>query len=244
MIAFLAAIGCGPTPEDQLEQGLALVDRDPTGAVAHLGPACAAGLLDACSAAGALPIDHPDKPTWNERACLGGDASACSRRSETPSDRFRVKACMLGDGPSCALQAGEATGDLRRSLLDQACTLGHLPSCLPAGDAARAAGDKARAADLYRIRCAADPQSTACLLADRTAMADPPGEIPMPTGDPSAVSAALWARCAANEAWACLQLAEHVDRGGPLPAQARGDAAWLRGQACDLQLSYACAPHD
>jgi hypothetical protein len=34
-----------------------------------------------------------------------------------------------------------------------------------------------------------------------------------------------------------------VSRGGPLPAESRGDVQWLRDQACDLQLVYACAPH-
>ncbi len=52
-----------------------------------------------------------------------------------------------------------------------------------------------------------------------------------------------WAGCAANDGLSCLLLAELVAGGAPLPKTSRGDVAWLREQACDLQVSYACAPH-
>lgn len=53
----------------------------------------------------------------------------------------------------------------------------------------------------------------------------------------------LWRGCDANDGWSCLLLAEVVVRGAPMPAASRGDVRWLRDQACDLQVWYACATH-
>lgn len=53
--------------------------------------------------------------------------------------------------------------------------------------------------------------------------------------------AALWAGCDANDGASCLFLAVLVAEGAPLPKAARGDVVWLWEQACDLQLTYACA---
>jgi hypothetical protein len=53
----------------------------------------------------------------------------------------------------------------------------------------------------------------------------------------------LWRGCDANDPGSCLLLAELVADGAPLPKAARGDVRWLRDQACDLQLAYACAAH-
>ena len=260
-LAVALAVGCGPKPDEQLSRGLSLADTDPAAAAAELGPACDAGLWEACAAAGALELSgDPRTAAWNEIACEHSLREACVRRSERPDDAFRVKACTLGHAESCAIAAGAAADPAqRRAWLAEACGGGHVPSCLPAGDAALAAGDAAAGARLYQRACDGAPtgehggggegphrneHSTACTLAARVASASPDGEIPWPDGDPAAVSEALWARCAADDAWGCLQLAEHVERGGgPLPAKSRGDAAWLRSQACDLQLQYACAPH-
>ncbi len=60
------------------------------------------------------------------------------------------------------------------------------------------------------------------------------------------VNRVLWRGCDESEtvdAWSCWLLADRVERGrGILPEVARGDVAWLRNQACDLQLAFACAP--
>ena len=53
----------------------------------------------------------------------------------------------------------------------------------------------------------------------------------------------LWRGCTADDGVSCLFLAELVAGGAPLPKASRGDVAWLRAQACDLQLNYACASH-
>lgn len=238
----LTLLGCGPRPEDALREGLALVDTDPSGAAAQLAIACDAGITEACVTAGALPVEYPAKPHHNELGCEAGVAAACARRSTAPDDAWTARACTLGDGESCARRAAAVTDPAeRQELLVAACRGNHLPACLPAGDGARTAGDNAVAAELYGVRCAAEPDSTACTLAARVGR--PTDEPPWPPGPPDEVSAALWKRCAADEAWACLQLSEHVGHGGPLPKDARGDAGWLRDQACDLQLDYACAPH-
>jgi hypothetical protein len=245
MVVALSLLACGPNPEALLASGLALAPGDPAAAAGPLGEACAAGLIEACEAAGALPLgDDPRLRAWNERACEGERAAACARRSESPDDAFRERACGLGDGASCAARAATLAGSAREALLGRACEAGHAGSCLPAADAALAAGDPGRAAALYAVGCRADPDSAACLLAERASRGEPEEAPPWPEGDAAAVSEALWARCAEHDAWGCLQLAEQVERhGGPLPAASRGDAAWLRNQACDLQLVYACAPH-
>lgn len=235
---FLLLSACAEKPEVLLARGLAA--QDPNAALADLAPACEAGLIPACEAAGALPVEDPRKNAWNERACEGGVVAACVRRSEGPMDAFIARACELGDANSCgtlAIAGGEP------EMYRKACLMGHRASCLLGGDAARAQGDKAGAAELYDVRCAHDPDDVACLLAERMREASPPGELPWPEGDAAAVSEALWAGCARNEAWDCLRLSQHVLAGGPLPERARGDAHWLRDQACDLQLVYACAPH-
>jgi hypothetical protein len=237
MLIFLWS-ACLEKPEELLARGLAA--QDPVAAAEDLDAACEAGLLPACDAAGALPIDDPREAGWNERACEGGIAAACVRRSQAPDDTFTRRACELGDADACGALA-QATRD--PAVLQQACLAGHRTSCLPAGDAAREAGDTAKAAELYEVRCAHDPEDTACLLAQRMREQSPAGDLPWPEGDQAAVSEALWAGCAKNEAWDCVRLAEHVEGGGPLPEKARGDATWLRDQACDLQLVYACAPH-
>lgn len=224
-------LACTPAPEELLARGLAA--SSPTEAASDLGAACDAGLVAACDAAGALAVDDPARATWNERACDGGIVAACTRRSEAPGDPWAGKACALGDGAACA-GAGR---------LADACLAGHAPSCLLAGDEARRKGDLEAAATLYDVRCAHDPNDTACVLAERVRHASPKVELAWPTGAPEAISAELWAACAVDDPWGCLRLAEHVSNGGPLPEQARGDATWLRGQACDLQLVYACAPH-
>ena len=51
----------------------------------------------------------------------------------------------------------------------------------------------------------------------------------------------LWRGCDQVDPWACLLLADRMDDGLPRPPRARGDAEWLRNQACDLQLDYGCA---
>jgi len=66
-------------------------------------------------------------------------------------------------------------------------------------------------------------------------------------GDPDAANLLLWKACDETDPvdpWGCLRLADRVEHDiGTLPAAARGDVSWLRNQACDLQLDYACAPH-
>jgi hypothetical protein len=237
MLVFLWS-ACLEKPEELLARGLAA--QDPAAAAEDLHRACEGGLVPACDAAGALPIDDPREPSWNERACEGGIAAACLRRSQAPDDTFARRACELEDADACGALA-HATQDA--ALLQKACLAGHRASCLPAADAARGAGDRQKAAELYDVRCAHDPDDTSCLLAQRMREQAPPGDLAWPEGDLAAVSELLWEGCARNEAWDCLRLAEHVDGGGPLPEKARGDAAWLRDQACDLQLAYACAPH-
>lgn len=225
-------LACTLAPEELLARGMAA--SDPAEAARDLGAACDAGLVPACDAAGALTVDDPARNTWNERACNGGILAACTRRSEAPGDAWSQKACELGDGAACAASGA----------FDRACLADHAASCLVAGDAARRKGDLAAAAELYDVRCAHDPNDTACQLAARVRAEAPVAELPWPEGTPEAVSAALWASCAADDPWGCLRLASHVTNGGPLPKEARGDATWLRNQACDLQLVYACAPHD
>lgn len=239
LLSLAVLSSCSKTPEQRLARGLAA--KDPSMALEDLGAACEAGLAEACAAAGALPLDDPRKEAWDERACEGSILAACLRRTRAPDDPFARRACDLGDAPACGALAA-ATGE--PSAHRKACLGGHLPSCLPAGDAARKEGDLAAAAELYGARCAKEPGSVPCLLAERAGAPSPVGEIPWPEGDPAAISERLWSGCAANDAWDCLRLAEHVERqGGPLPKSARGGPAWLRDQACDLQLVYACAPH-
>ena len=224
-------LACTTAPEALLARGLAA--SSPTEAASDLGAACDAGLVPACDAAGALEVDDPARATWNARACDGGVVAACTRRAEAPDDAWAVKACALGDGAACA-GAGR---------LPEACLAGHAPSCLSAGDEARHRGDFEAAGNLYDVRCAHDPDDVACVLAERVRHPTPKVELSWPSGSAEAVSAELWASCDADDPWGCLRLAEHVSRGGPLPEKARGDATWLRNQACDLQLVYACAPH-
>lgn len=210
-------LGCAEDPEQVFAR--AKDQRD----VEVLGKLCDEGRVEACGlAADAAPEGEARRPGWDEKACDAGALASCLRRSSDPGDRFRAAACKLGDRASC----------------------------LPAGDAARARGDRAVAAELYGVRCAADPQDTACVLAKR--MTEPPPAA-LPTGSPDEITAALWARCDADDGPACLELSEHVLGGGPLPPDPRKAAkspwdpptavAWLRGQACDLQVTYACAFH-
>src|SRR5262245_30411949 len=105
-----------------------------------LGELCDQGRQEACAlAVEAAPDGDPRKAAWDEKACDGGALDSCLRRSTEPGDPFRDKACTLGD----------------------------LPSCLVAGDAARARGDRAHAAELYAVRCTAKPEDVACVLAER-----------------------------------------------------------------------------
>jgi hypothetical protein len=222
-------LGCVVGAEEWAARARAATD--PAAAQAAWGEACNLGRIEACDAAGAIDLPGPERDRWNERACAHGLVAACLRRSVTPGDEFALRACALGDGAACA-GAGRPA---------EACAKGLTPSCLAAGDLARAAGDREQAAKLYDARCAAHPGDVSCLLAERMRAGPAPERITALTA--GALSAALWERCAADDGWACLRLSEHVKNGGPLPPQSRGDANWLREQACDLQVVYACAPH-
>lgn len=238
LVLSLSLCACGKTPEQRLARGLAA--EDPAVAVEDLSAACDAGLPAACDAAGALPTHDPRKDQWDERACEGGIPAACLRRTRQTTDTFSQRACELGDAGSCSAIAQETNDP---AMHRRACLAGHKASCLPAGDDARKRGDITVAAELYSVRCAHDPNDTACLLVERIREEAPAGELAWPDGDAASVSELLWSGCAKDNAWDCLRLAEHVQSGGPLPSSARGGPAWLRDQACDLQLVYACAPH-
>ncbi|MEQ1564228.1 MAG: hypothetical protein ABMA64_01230 [Myxococcota bacterium] len=169
-------------------------------------------------------------------SCDGGRLEACALAADAASagdPRRRgwdERGCEHGVVASC-LRRSESPSDPFRA---GACALGDAGACLDAGDAAREAGDRATAAERYGARCALLPGDAACTLAERMkAPPDPPVDV-----DP----AALWAKCDADDGLACLHLAQVVAAGAPLPEGAK-PVEWLRSQACDLQVVYACAPH-
>jgi hypothetical protein len=93
----------------------------------------------------------------------------------------------------------------------------------------------AGAVESFRATCALPPKGKG---ADGRACRALAHQLP-----PEARPEVLWRGCDANDGVSCLFLAELVEDGAPLPKASRGDVAWLREQACDLQVNYACASH-
>lgn len=122
--------------------------------------------------------------------------------------------------------------------LSEACTGGDAGACKQHCTRSREPGACTAAAEAWREGCEAG-DGPSCLRRAEALHAS--------GAEPQVVNDLLWVACDDAEPvqpWACLRLADLVERGhGRLPKRARGDVAWLRNQACDLQLDYACAPH-
>lgn len=228
--------------------------------------ACEGGRAAACrlraEAAGDL---------WWVAACEHGDGEACAQvavlRPEAEAAQLQIKACERLHAPSClpaaarALSEGDA--EAARALYAARCALDPVDiSCVLAqrvvaqGTLARSCGQ--RELEACHALCAQAPSASVCAasaeaLADACDAGDGPAcraraEALNSAGqDADEVNRILWRACDDSEPvdpWACLRLADRVEQGqGRLPTEARGDVPWLRNQACDLQLAYACAPH-
>lgn len=220
--------------------------------------ACEASVAAACVTRSEAAGDR-----WDQAACAASDADACLRVAQARPDeaaRYTAQACHLGHREVCleAAAASWRAGELARAvaLADVRCV------AAGAGDVACGLTTRWRAIGAQAEACRGGA-TEACMAACDAGMASlcdaaQPGYAAACTAGqgaacrqlalqaPSGVEAGLWRACDEVEhvdAWACLLLAERVASGAPLPSASRGDVAWLRNQACDLQLDYACVGH-
>jgi hypothetical protein len=160
-------LACGPSTPEELEafgdQAESIEER----AEAY-GAACVAGRITAClSLAGLEGAPEQARTEAAEAACEAGEADGCLLRTESPGDRWGVKACEGGRGAAC-LAAAEVASDPRdrARLLGQACHQAELQACLPAALAWRGLGERTRSAALYGVACEGGREG-ACWLRDR-----------------------------------------------------------------------------
>jgi hypothetical protein len=225
--------------------------------------ACDAGEADGCLARAQSPDDR-----WTTAACDAGRGSACLAAAAVTTDprtkaRLLAQACHGAELAAClpAADAWRALGDATRSAALAAfrCSAGQQNACALSDairdEAARsqacAAGDVG-ACEEACLRgqldaCEEAREALQGLCEGRNGVACTRlGQLQLRSSDVDVrreAGATLWRACDAVDPWACWLLADWADAGNPLPPAARGDAAWLRDQACDLQLDYACAPH-
>ncbi len=183
----------------------------------------------------APPPPEPPPPLCEPVACL---AQADEARRAGDLER----AAALYDA-RCEARPGDVACTLAERVREQeglatACAGGTSSACQELCTRSRDAAPCTTAAAAWEAECA-EGSGAACLR--RAEALDAAG------ADAQQVNELLWVACDDTdpvEPWACLRLADRVERGvGALPKAARGDVAWLRNQACDLQLDYACAPH-
>ncbi len=248
------------------QAGGALQGIDRASADALNARACEGGRAAACR----LRAESVGDPWWVS-ACELGDGEACADlaalRPEAEAAALQIKACEGGHPPSCLIAARRAlaAGDAATAKAlyatrcealpdDIACTLAQHTE--DRGALARACGQRdleachrlcAQAPSASVCAASAEALASACSAGDGAACRARAEALNSAGQDADEVNRILWRACDDSEPvdpWACLRLAERVERGlGSLPREARGDVSWLRDQACDLQLAYACAPH-
>jgi len=217
--------------------------------------ACEASLSVACLLRSEAPGDR-----WDQAACEAGDGPACQRAAEgAVEDRSRGRwagqACHLGVVEACLPAAVEAW---RQGQGGRAVSLASVRCAARDGDVACAVADGWKQAQAGAQRCD-DGDASACVdaceagmtcasevLATACEAGDGRACRLVALGGSSEAEELLWRACDEVDAvdpWACLILADRVAAGAPLPAGARGGVAWLRTQACDLQLDYGCPSH-
>lgn len=163
-----------------------------------------------------------------------------------PTDEER---CATGDRATCAQLRARADAD--RAVAPERAAERYAALCAVApADVACLLAPRVRGYADPRAACAGLRAPAACAAAPLDgdgeglrirAVAMLAGALPGSAADAAVL---LWRSCEDHHhGAACLALAELGARGEPLPPGTRGDVAWLRDQACDLQLAYACAPH-
>ena len=217
--------------------------------------ACEAGEADACLVRSTSPGD-----AWRRRACEEGRGSACLDAAAVAEGRARARllaqACHQAELQAClpAALAWRALGALERSaaLYGVGCEGGVEGACWlrdrVQAEAARAEACAAGSSEGCMQRCLEDgvgcealaPALEEACRSGGAVACTRRGLVGADLGAPDAGDW-LWRGCDQVDPWACLLLADRVEAGMPLPEKARGGVAWLRNQACDLQLDYGCA---
>lgn len=186
----------------------------------------------------ALPPPEPPPPPA-EPTCATGDAPSCLKLGDEHRAAGALEEAGATYARGCAARPGDVTCGLaalvERTLeASRACGASEASGCAEA-----CAGGQASACRAAELQTACeDGHPEACTLLGTVAHR---GVVEM---EPDAANVWLWRGCGGHDPWGCMRLAEAVEAGrGALPERSRGDVAWLRNQACDLQLDYACAPH-
>lgn len=178
-----------------------------------------------------VPEDPPCEPV----ACLPEALAAWQAGDPALAEVLLAARCQALPGDVACTLAGLAR---EQPALSEGCADGQIERCQVLCTRTREAAACTAAAEGWRDACEAG-HGPSCLKRAEA--------LQVSGAEPQIVNELLWVACDETdpvEPWACVRLADRVEAGhGRLPKTARGDVGWLRNQACDLQLDYACAPH-